>query len=64
MNFEWNLFEFTKKDCLNLAKYVKGCGRLRVLRVRRSKMEDDRARQLISHILDHPSLETLGKQYT
>lgn len=63
MNFEWNLFEFTKNDCLNLAKFVKGCGHLKVLRVRRSKIMDERARLLISYLLDHPALQTLGKTY-
>ena len=61
MNFEWSLFEFTKNDCLNLAKFVKGCSQLRVLRVRRSKITDERARLLISHLLDHPGLQILGK---
>ena len=60
MNFEWSLFEFTKNDCQQLATYVKGCGQLRALHVCRSKMTDERARLLISHLLGHPSLETLG----
>ena len=62
MNFEWSLFEFTKNDCLNLAKYVKSCSHLKILRLRRSKVSDERARLLISYLLDHPGLETLGKQ--
>ncbi len=62
MNFEWNLFEFTKNDCSQLAKFVKGSKQLRALHVCRSKMTDERARLLISQLLGHPTLQTLGKQ--
>lgn len=59
MNFEWNLFQFTARDCLLLAKCVAQCKTLKVFRLHRSKVDDDKVRVLISHILDHPALEEL-----
>eukprot|EP00118_Oscarella_pearsei_P007214 m.34550 g.34550 ORF g.34550 m.34550 type:complete len:449 (+) comp31996_c0_seq2:56-1402(+) len=59
MNFNWDLFQFTKHDCGLLSKSVKGCRTLRVLHLHRSQVDDDKARVLISHILDHPSLTSL-----
>ena len=56
MNFEWNLFQFTARDCLLLAKCIAACKQLKVLRLHRSKVDDDKVRVLISHLLDHPSL--------
>lgn len=60
MNFEWGLFEFTKTDCLQLAKAVKSATHLKVLCVCHSKITDERARLLISYLLDHPGLTTLN----
>ncbi|KAK2182395.1 hypothetical protein NP493_356g01006 [Ridgeia piscesae] len=59
MNFEWNLFQFTARDCLLLAKCVAACKTLRVFRLNRSKVDDDKVRVLISHLLDHPSITML-----
>ena len=59
MNFEWNLFQFTARDCLLLAKCVAACKTMKVFRIHRSKVDDEKVRVLISHILDHPSLEEL-----
>ena len=56
MNFEWNLFQFTARDCLMLAKCIASCKNLKVFRLHRSKVDDDKVRVLISHILDHPGL--------
>ncbi len=56
MNFEWNLFQFTARDCLLLAKCIASCKALKVFRLHRSKVDDDKVRVLISHILDHPGL--------
>ena len=53
MNFEWGLFEFTKMDCQLLAQAVKATPTLRMLRVHRSKVDNERGRLLISHLLDH-----------
>ncbi|XP_033105007.1 dynein regulatory complex subunit 5-like [Anneissia japonica] len=56
MNFEWNLFMFTNRDCLLLSKCIKKCRTLKVFKLHKSKVDDDKARVLIAHILDHPSL--------
>jgi len=63
MNFEWNLFEFTNKDCTLLAKAVKSCRTLKAFHLLNSKVDDNKARTLISHMLDHPSLELLDFSY-
>lgn len=59
MNFEWNLFNFTARDCLQLAQCVAACKHLQVFRLHRSKVDDEKVRVLISHILDHPGLTDL-----
>uniref|UniRef100_A0A6J0T181 Dynein regulatory complex subunit 5 n=1 Tax=Pogona vitticeps TaxID=103695 RepID=A0A6J0T181_9SAUR len=59
MNFEWNLFEFTYRDCFSLAQSLKKCLTLKVFKLTRSKVDDDKARILIKHLLDHPSLTEL-----
>lgn len=59
MNFEWNLFKFTARDCLQLAQCVAACKQLKVFHLSRSTLDDDKTRVLISHILDHPGLTTL-----
>ncbi|KAL7888582.1 hypothetical protein AOLI_G00035560 [Acnodon oligacanthus] len=56
MNFEWNLFEFTFRDCEFLAKALKSCKSLKVLRINRSKVDDEKCRMLLRYLLDHPSL--------
>lgn len=60
MNFEWSLFEFTLADCQLLSRAVQATPTLRVLRLPRSKVDNERGRLLISRLLDHPSLTTLG----
>lgn len=59
MNFEWQFFEFTKKDCQVLARCVAQCHTLKSLHINWSKIDDDKVRLFISHILDHPSLVEL-----
>ena len=59
MNFEWKIFKFTSTDCLMLSHTVAGCKTLRVVRVRRSQMDDAKMRVFIRNLLDHPSLEEL-----
>lgn len=61
MNFKWNLFDFTPVDCQLLGKALKVTPTLQVFRLRESKVNNERGRVLISHLLDHPSLQTLGK---
>ncbi|XP_045398031.1 dynein regulatory complex subunit 5 [Lemur catta] len=59
MNFEWNLFLFTYRDCHSLAATIKACHTLKIFRLTRSKVDDDKARILIRSLLDHPALEEL-----
>eukprot|EP00794_Sanderia_malayensis_P017554 gene17554-19304_t len=59
MNFEWSLFEFTSRDCLLLAKAIKSCESLNTFHLHQSKVDDEKCRVLISHLLDHPSLRRL-----
>jgi len=64
MNFEWTMFEFTKKDCQILAKCVQQCKTLRVLHIHRSKIDNAKIRMLIRDgLLDHPTLEELNLEH-
>jgi len=63
MNFEWDLFEFTNRDCSLLAKAVKSCPKIRLFHLHRSKVNDEKARVLISHLLDHTALTILDLSY-
>ncbi|XP_027694185.1 dynein regulatory complex subunit 5 [Vombatus ursinus] len=56
MNFEWNLFLFTTRDCLSLASTIKACHTLKVFKLTRSKVDDEKARVLIRSLMDHPAL--------
>ncbi len=60
MNFDWSLFEFTARDSQLLANGLKATPTLRVFRLNRSKVGDQKGRLIISHLLDHPSLSVLG----
>ncbi|XP_074945263.1 dynein regulatory complex subunit 5 [Phalacrocorax aristotelis] len=60
MNFEWNLFNFTHQDCSNLAVAVKMCHNLKVFKLTRSKVDDDKTRLLVHNLLDHPCLVELN----
>ncbi|XP_064389859.1 dynein regulatory complex subunit 5-like [Halichondria panicea] len=59
MNFDWSLFEFTARDSQLLANGLKATPTLRVFRLNRSKVGDQKGRLIISHLLDHPSLSVL-----
>lgn len=64
MNFEWTMFEFTKKDCQILAKCVQQCRTLKVLHLHRSKIDNQKVRMLIRDgLLDHPTLEELNLEH-
>ncbi|NXE01931.1 DRC5 protein, partial [Chaetorhynchus papuensis] len=56
MNFEWSLFNFTEQDCFNLAAAVKMCHNLKVFKLTRSKVDDDKIKLLARNLLDHPCL--------
>lgn len=59
MNFEWSLFEFTIRDCNQLANSVSRCQNLRILSLHQSKVDDEKVRILIRRLLDHPALVEL-----
>nr|XP_039254669.1 dynein regulatory complex subunit 5-like [Styela clava] len=59
MNFEWNLFQFTQRDCLLVAKALRSCTWLKKICVHKSKVDDAKVRVLVSNLLDHPCLTNL-----
>ncbi|XP_004624463.1 T-complex-associated testis-expressed protein 1 [Octodon degus] len=59
MNFEWKLFLFTYQDCHSLAATIKACHTLKIFRLTRSHVDEEKARILIRSLLDHPTLEEL-----
>ncbi|KAJ7404285.1 T-complex-associated testis-expressed protein 1 [Willisornis vidua] len=60
MNFEWYLFNFTNQDCCNLAAAVKMCHSLKVFKLTRSNVDDEKTKLLARNLLDHPSLVELN----
>ncbi|XP_076612259.1 dynein regulatory complex subunit 5 [Chaetodon auriga] len=59
MNFEWKMFEMTDRDCESLAKALKSCKTLKLLRLHESHIEDKKCRVLVKYLLHHPSLREL-----
>jgi hypothetical protein len=59
MNFEWQLFEFTKRDCVVLTKCIMQSHNLKSLHLNQSSIDDDKIRLFISQILNHPTLVEL-----
>ncbi|XP_026197863.1 dynein regulatory complex subunit 5 [Anabas testudineus] len=59
MNFEWKMFEMTDRDCESLAKALKSCKTLKLLRLHQSHIDDNKCRLLVKYLLDHPSLREL-----
>ncbi|XP_018517186.1 dynein regulatory complex subunit 5 isoform X1 [Lates calcarifer] len=59
MNFEWNMFEMTDRDCESLAQALKSCETLKLLRLHQSHIDDKKCRLLVKYLLDHPSLREL-----
>ncbi|NXS12250.1 DRC5 protein, partial [Neodrepanis coruscans] len=60
MNFEWSLFNFTNQDCCNLAAAVKMCRNLKVFKLTRSKVDDDKTKLLVRNLMEHPCLVELN----
>ncbi|XP_075705033.1 dynein regulatory complex subunit 5 [Rhinoderma darwinii] len=56
MNFEWNLFRFTDRDCALLANTLRTFKNLKVFRLHRSEVDDQKVRVLIRSLLHHPTL--------
>ena len=60
MNFEWKLFQFTKRDCLLLASFLRRCQLLKSIYIQESHINDDNAREILKHLLDHPCLNSVN----
>lgn len=58
-NFSWNLLQITEKDCEDLGKALKERVSLTVLRIRRSRIEDQQVLTLLYALEGHPNLQTL-----
>ncbi|XP_063297643.1 dynein regulatory complex subunit 5 [Pelobates fuscus] len=56
VNFQWNLFNFTEQDCVSLAKALQIFKNLKVFRLNKSKVDDEKVRVLVRRLLNHPSL--------
>ncbi|OCT79585.1 dynein regulatory complex subunit 5 [Xenopus laevis] len=63
MNFEWNLFRFTDRDCNSLAQTLKVFRNLKVFRLHKSKLDDDKARIVVRSLLNHPALVHLDMSH-
>ncbi|XP_074540786.1 dynein regulatory complex subunit 5 [Halichoeres trimaculatus] len=63
MNFEWQMFEMTDRDCESLAKALASCKNLKLLRLHKSHIDDKKCRLLVKHLLNHPSLRELDFSY-
>ncbi|XP_047430522.1 dynein regulatory complex subunit 5 [Mugil cephalus] len=59
MNFEWEMFEMTDRDCESLGKALKSCKTLKLFRLHQSHVNDKKCRLLVKYLLDHPSLTEL-----
>ncbi|CAH8428863.1 unnamed protein product [Heterobilharzia americana] len=59
MNFEWSLFQFTTRDCLNLSTAVQQHKHLKVLNLTNSHVNSEQCRILATHLQHHPTLECL-----
>ncbi|XP_069744095.1 dynein regulatory complex subunit 5 isoform X2 [Narcine bancroftii] len=59
MNFQWNVFQFTAQDCSSLGKAIHDCPALRVLRLPRNRIDDQRLRVLVRYLMNHPALVEL-----
>ncbi|KAL7056801.1 hypothetical protein AAHC03_019219 [Spirometra sp. Aus1] len=60
LNFEWSQFQFTGKDCLSFSKAIKAHQSLVVLELVKSRVDCERCRVLVGHLLDHPTLKSLN----
>ncbi|KAF6721363.1 T-complex-associated testis-expressed protein 1 [Oryzias melastigma] len=59
MNFMWNMFEMTNRDCESLAKALQSCKTLKLFRLHQSHVDDRKCQLLVKHLVDHPSLTEL-----
>ncbi|VDD74543.1 unnamed protein product [Mesocestoides corti] len=60
LDFEWEHFQFTRRDCISFSKAVKAHTSLSVLQLVNSRVDCEKCRVLVGHLLDHPSLKVLN----
>ena len=60
MNFEWNIFTFTERDCLLLGLFFRKCQSLKSIAIQESKVNDLNIRIISRHLLDHSCLQILN----
>ncbi|XP_034999892.2 dynein regulatory complex subunit 5 [Hippoglossus stenolepis] len=59
LNYEGRMFEMNYQDCLSLAKALKSCKTLKLLRLHQSNIDDMKVQMLVKQLLGHPSLREL-----
>ncbi|KAH9279129.1 Protein NLRC3 [Echinococcus granulosus] len=60
LDFEWSQFQFTGRDCVSFSKAIRNHTSLRILELVNSRVDCERCRVLVGHLLDHPSLLVLN----
>ncbi|KAM7538997.1 hypothetical protein Aperf_G00000056973 [Anoplocephala perfoliata] len=60
LDFEWSQFQFTGRDCVSFSKAIKAHKTLRILELTNSRVDCQRCRVLVGHLLDHPTLTVLN----
>ncbi|XP_062266690.1 dynein regulatory complex subunit 5 [Platichthys flesus] len=59
LNYEGRMFEMNYKDCVSLAKALKSCKTLKLLRLHQSNIDDTKVQMLVKQLLGHQSLREL-----
>ncbi|VDK37309.1 unnamed protein product [Taenia asiatica] len=60
LDFDWSQFQFTGRDCVSFSKAIRNHTSLRILELVNSRVDCEKCRVLVGHILDHPSLVVLN----
>ncbi|VDM16713.1 unnamed protein product [Hydatigera taeniaeformis] len=60
LDFEWSQFQFTGRDCVSFSKAIRNHTSLRILELVNSRVDCEKCRVLVGHLLDHPSLVALN----
>lgn len=63
MNFDWSLFQFTRRDCAYLSRALENCSSLVELRLTKSCLDDHRARLLHKYLRNHRGLQILDLSF-
>ncbi|KAL5105252.1 Dynein regulatory complex subunit 5 [Taenia crassiceps] len=60
LDFDWSQFQFTGRDCVSFSKAIRNHTYLRTLELVNSRVDCEKCRVLVGHLLDHPSLVVLN----